>query len=311
MPGDDVQVGALILNYHEAEATLACVRRLLEREGRNLRVLWLEGDAEHTLEAVRAALDNSGLPWVQLDPLVDALPAAGQIGLIPIAKDPGYGPGNNVGFRFLHRHGVPFAWVMSNDTLLERGTSQDLLRAAEARPEVAIWGMTVTSTEDPDYVGLRIQPWDFAVARVADPAQVETDPLGFINGCALFVRTGPAMDVGGIPEEYFMYYEDQAFTWELRKRGHKIGIVDSVAVWHAGSLTTGHRSRFTEFYCRRNRWHFIKTYFPDQLRSQQLRFFFYQIQKLFFRFRFDRIVLEFQAYLDFKAGRLGCSERRL
>ncbi len=34
------RVGIVILDYHEPEATLACVRRLLEVEGADVRVLW-------------------------------------------------------------------------------------------------------------------------------------------------------------------------------------------------------------------------------------------------------------------------------
>ena len=305
------RVGLLILNYHQHEATLNCIRSLLEVEGPEARVLWIENDAAATGAALDAALEGSGLSWVKLDPAVDALPEPGQIGVILLSQNLGYAAGNNAGLRFLHRHGVEFAWVLNNDTLLTRGSSRDLVEAVSRRPEVGLWGMWVHDIDQPAYIGCRIQPKDFAVGRIQDPARLEADPMAFINGCAMFMRVGQALELGGIPEEYFMYYEDQAFTWEYRRRGWPIGTVDSVDVLHLQSLSTGHRSRFTEYYCRRNRWYFIQKYFPEALGRQKLLFYTYQMQKLFFRLRFDRIRLEWAAHHDFRNGRLGRSTRKL
>jgi GT2 family glycosyltransferase len=305
------RVGILILNYHKPEATLACVRRLLETESGAARVLWLENDADATLAATLALLQGSGLPWVQVDSAQGPLPPPGTVGVIPIAQNLGYAGGNNTGLRFLRRHGVDFAWIMNNDTLMVRGSSADLIQAAEARPEVGLWGMWVSSPDAPPYIGLRTQMKDFAVARITDPAALETDPLSFVNGCAMFLRTAQCLDLGGIPEEYFMYYEDNALTMEIRKHGLGIAAVEQVDVLHAHPTAKGRRSRVMEFYCRRNRWHFIHQYFPGHLQRQKRLFFLYQLQKLFFRLRFDRIRLECRAYLDFKAGRLGRSHSSL
>lgn len=300
-----VRVGILILNYHQPEATVACVKRLLEVEGGTARILWLENDADVTLPDARAALEQSGLPWVLVDAEGGALPGPGQIGLVPIAENLGYAGGNNVGLRLLHRHGVAFAWVMNNDTLLVRGSSEDLVQAAEARPEVGLWGMWVSAPDDFTYIGLHIQMNDFGVSRHKDPAAFAQDPTNFVNGCAMFMRTAQILALGAIPEEYFMYYEDQAFSMEIRRHQLALAVVETVDVHHIHGLSTGKSSRFTQFYMRRNRWLFISRYFPEHLRRQVWIFFTYQMQKLFFRLAFARIRLELRAYLDFKAGRLG------
>jgi GT2 family glycosyltransferase len=299
------QVGILILNYHQPEMTLDCVRRLLEIEGPETCVIWLENDAASSWPSLEPILASSNIPWCLLDADRSELPPPGQVGVLRIEENLGYAAGNNAGLQFLQRHGVEFAWVMNNDTLLQRGSSRDLVEAAHSRPEVALWGMWVADTDAPSYLGLVLQKKDFAAARVMTASEVESDPMSFINGCAMFFRTDEALEVGGIPEIYFMYYEDPAFTWEFRQRGRAFSVVDSVEVLHLQSVTSGHRSRFMEYYCRRNRWHFIQKYCPDQLPRQKWLFFVYQMQKLFFRLRFDRIQLEWRAYQDFKNGRMG------
>jgi len=303
------QVGILILNYHDPDTTLACVRSLLAVEGEGTRILWLENDADATLAEVLPVLEASGLPWARLDPATGALPAPGQIGFLPSPSNLGYGAGNNVGLRFLHRHGVPFAWVLNNDTLLTRGGSADLVRAAEARPQVGLWGMTIAAEAGPSYVGCRVQAHDFATAHLERVQDLEADPMAYVSGCAMFFRTAQGVAAGGIPEEYFLYYEDVAFSWAMRGLGLALGAVPEVEVLHAESLSTGRRSRLVEFYNRRNRWRFIQCFFPGVLGRQEFRFFTYQLQKLAFRLRFGRIRLEWQAWRDFRAGRFGRTRR--
>jgi GT2 family glycosyltransferase len=308
-PDAPVQVGILVLAYHEVAATLACVRRLLEVEGDGVRVLWLENDADATRATVLAALADSGLPWDALDPELDALPAAGQIGFIGIPENLGYAGGNNVGLRFLRRCGVAYAWVLNNDTLLTRGGSAELVRAAEARPEVGLWGMRITAEDGPAYLGCRVQAWDFATGHLADPLVLERDPMAYVSGCSMFLRTATAEAAGWIPEDYFLYYEDVAFSWEIRALGLGLAALETVEVLHAESLSSGRRSPLVEYYNRRNRWRFIRDYFPQCLAGQRLRLFTYQLQKLLVRFRFARIRLEWLAYRDFRAGRMGRTSR--
>jgi GT2 family glycosyltransferase len=286
------------------------VKRLLEAEGENACVLWLENGAESTWETLQPILDASNLPWSLVDSDTGELPAPGRIGVIPISKNLGYAGGNNIGIRFLHRHGIEFVWLMNNDTILIRGDSQDLLQAARSRPEVALWGMWVGDTQRPSYLGLKLQRKDFAASFLTQASDIEFDPMSFISGCAMFFRTEDAIAVGGIPEIYFMYYEDLAFAWEFRLRGRAFSVVESVEVLHSQPPSLRYRRRFTEYYCRRNRWYFIQQYFPSVLSRQRVLFFTHQMQKLFFRLRFDRIRLEWQAYRDFQKHQMGHATRR-
>jgi hypothetical protein len=308
-PDPAVRVGIVILDYHEPEATLACVRRLLEVEGADARVLWVENDADATLDRVLPLLEASGLPWVRLDPARSPLPAPGQVGLIAIGRNLGYAGGNNAGLRFLHRHGVPYTWIMNNDTYLAEGTSADLVQAAEADPEVGLWGMGVASGGEAMNWGWRIQEHDFATNVLEDRRQLRSHPMAYVSGCAMFFRTAQGCGLGCIPEEYFLFYEDAAFTWEFRRAGFAVDSVEGVRVRHAGSLATGHRHLLSEYYCRRNRWRFIQRYFPQRMRGQVLRFLTYQLQKRLFGLRFAKFRLEWQAWRDFRAGRMGRTTR--
>lgn len=297
-------VGILVLNYHQPEITLACVRRLLEREGDQARILWLENDASATREDALRCLEASGLPWVEIDGSGSELPKAGTLGFIPIPENRGYAGGNNVGARLCHRAGVPWVWILNNDTLLEAGSSEDLRLAALARPEVGVWGTTIRNRDGQVYSGGRLKLKDFASEWVRTAEDLEGDPLSFVSGCSLFFRSDLGARLNFLAESYFLYYEDPAFTMDIREQGYLASMVSSVEIFHEEAFTTGYRSDLMEFYNRRNRWYFIQKYFPDHLQVQ-VRRRWYRYQNLVFRRKWRRFMVEQMAYRDFLAGKMG------
>ena len=300
----DVRVGILVLNYHHPVETLNCVRCLLEREPSSSRIFWIENDANLTWQQAKMTLELSGLPYMLLPPDANTLPPKGVVGVILNPTNLGFAGGNNVGLRILHQQAVPFAWVLNNDTLIAHGTSDALARAAEIRPEVGAWGTPILTKHNPCYFGGIVNEKDFSIRFAKSPECLENDPLSFVSGCSLFLRTSVAAEMGFIPEHFFLYYEDPAFGLKLRRAGYRLSAVWGVVVLHIESLSTGRRSRLMEYYNRRNRWQFIKEYFPDHMRSQKRRNW-YIFQKLLFRLGFKRLYLEYLAYKDFQAGRLG------
>jgi len=306
----DVRVGILVLNYHHPKETLDCVKSLLAREPASTRVVWLENDAKVTWPNARAVLKSSGIPYEILEAESTRLSESGVVGVILNQENLGFAGGNNVGFRLLHRNGVPFTWVLNNDTLLQSGSSNALVRAAEARPEVGLWGTTIQAADGRSYSGGLLNRRDFSIELILATEILEGNPLSFISGCSLFSRTEVAHTLGYLPEDYFLYYEDPAFSMEARRQGLAVSACHEVAIFHEESLSTGHRSPLMEYYSRRNRWAFIQRYFPSQLSVQQWKMW-YRFQSLLFRGNLRRFRLEWQAMQDWKAGRMGRTERML
>ena len=299
--------GILVLNYHHPEETAQCVASLLAREPASSRILWLENDAAHTSEALEACLAAVAFPWVAVDPDQGPLPPAGTVGVIRCPQNLGYAGGNNVGLRFLHRHGVPYGWVLNNDTLLVAGSSEALVEAAQARPEVGAWGTVILTDHLPQYFGGIVKTRDFAL-RLATTPEALADPLAFVSGCSLFMPLAIAASVGFLPADYFLYYEDPSFSLRLKQAGYAIAGLWTVTVRHLESLATGRRSPLMEFYSHRNRWFFIERFFPEHLARQQRRIA-YTLQKYLLRAKFLAIYVECLAYLEYRRGHLGPTSR--
>jgi GT2 family glycosyltransferase len=302
------RVGILVLDYHNPRETADCVASLLAREPATTRILWIENDADATREELAACLATVAFPWVEVDPAAGAPPPSGTVGILRCPGNLGYAGGNNVGLRLLHRLGVPFAWVLNNDTFLTKGNTDLLVAAAEARPEVGAWGTAIHTDDMALYYGGVIRTRDFSIRHANDPGTLERDPLAFVSGCSLFMRTAVAAGLGFLPEDYFLYYEDPSFSLLLRAAGYALSGLPEVQIEHLGSLATGWRSPLMEFYSRRNRWLFVARFFPRDL-ARQRRLFWYHVQKYLFRFRFDSLKVEWLARKDWLAGRTGRTDR--
>lgn len=301
-------MGILVLNYHHPKETLDCIRSLLAREPASTRIFWLENDAKTTWPDAQVVLESSGIPYEILEAESTRPPESGLVGVILNQENLGFAGGNNVGFRLLHRIGIPFAWVLNNDTLLQNGSSDALVRSAEARPEIGLWGTSIQTADGRSYSGGLLNSEDFSIEPVFATEILEGNPLSFVSGCSVFSRTEVAHTIGYLPEEYFLYYEDPAFSMEARRQGLGISACHEVAILHEESLSTGHRSPLMEYYSRRNRWAFIQQYFPDQLSIQGWKVW-YRFQSLIFRGAFRRAWLEWLAMQDWRKGRMGRASR--
>ena len=302
-------VGILILNYHHPEETLACVRSVLAKEGPESRILWIENDAASQDGRAERILADSGLPWVAVDPERDPMPGPGVVGYIANPENLGYAGGNNIGLRYLVKCGVPYAWVLNNDTELREGSSSRLITAAMVRPEVGAWATRIETERGHSYGGL-VNPRTLATMPCADLRTIEGSPDAYASGCSLFFRTATAESVGLLPEHYFLYYEDPAFSMELKRRGLLIAGTDEVVVHHIESLSTGRRSMLMEYYNKRNRWHFMAAYYPHRVGANRWRLL-HDLQKYLVRLRLRRAWVEWLAYRDFRQGHSGPTARPL
>ncbi|MBS1767806.1 MAG: glycosyltransferase family 2 protein [Acidobacteria bacterium] len=296
-------VGVCVLNYHQAEATLDCIASLLAKEPPTTRILWIENDAEASKETLERALASAPFAWIDLSP-GNALPEAGVVGVLRNAENLGYAGGNNAGLKLLHANGVPYAWVINNDTKLMQGSSADLVAAAQSRPEVGAWGTAIVTDMFAPYFGGVIRLNDYKPRRCEEVDELERDPMAFVSGCSLFLRTETAARTGFIPEDYFLYYEDPAFSFEVRKLGLGLSALETVRIWHHESLSTGDRSDLKAYYNARNRWTFIQRYFPGALHLQARRRW-YRVQSLLFRGRLGHARMEWLAYRAFRRGEAG------
>lgn len=159
------------------------------------------------------------------------------------------------------------AWIatLNPDTLPEPAWLENLMAATRRWGNVAAFGSTQVSLDEPDLldgvgdvwhaVGLAWRAYE-GRSRETIPEEGETFAVCAAGG---LYRTDVFKDLGGFDEAFFCYCEDVDLSFRIRSRGWGLVQVPDAVLAHAGSGTTGKASDFTIFYGHRNRvWTFVK-----------------------------------------------------
>jgi len=80
----------------------------------------------------------------------------------------------------------------------------------------------------------------------------------YLHGAAMLIRREAIEKVGGMPEIYFLYYEELDWSVQLRRAGYRLEYNPAAIVYHKESSSVGQESPLKAFYMTRNRMLFAK-----------------------------------------------------
>ncbi|MBU1042253.1 MAG: glycosyltransferase family 2 protein [Proteobacteria bacterium] len=255
---------AVILNYGQWQATLACLESLYSSSLPPERVVVCDnpsGDdslrhlafwAEAQLQAGRI----SSWRLVSNPANTPASPNDSQAELILIdnGANLGYAGGNNRGLRYLLDLGAEYIWLLNNDTIVLPDAPAALLDYMGENQRCGLCGALTRYMETPDIVqcyggGWYHEIWGrgglYGDGDMLPLGQVPLDfapPLDYVNGASVFLRRAFLVDVGLMEERYFLYCEE--IDWARRARGcWALGFAPRATVLHMEGLSTGMSNR--------------------------------------------------------------------
>ncbi|MFN3303066.1 MAG: glycosyltransferase family 2 protein [Roseateles sp.] len=269
----------VLLNWNGWRDTLACLESLAALEGDDFYVIVVDNaSTDGSWEALKAGADKLG--GAGLDPRWQVLsraaseggdiPAAGRrsVWLIQAGENGGFAKGNNVGLRVALRHGVQFAWVLNNDTLVRPDSLRELVARAEQDPKLGMVGSILLYASHPNVIqAFGGATYFYGKARgtqigsgqditMADFKALGRERLDYVAGASMLVRAELMRSVGLFAEHYFLYFEE--IDWAQRARHDwRLGTADKSIVWHKegasiGTATLTKRSLLSEYYLARN-----------------------------------------------------------
>lgn len=126
---------------------------------------------------------------------------------------------------------TPYMAWLNDDAMPKPGWLGALEDALDADPRIgAASAKLLTSTGEIQSIGVGLTRDGHGVDRTAGPI------FGFCGGAAL-TRVEAINEVGGVPSEFFCYYEDTDTSWRLRRHGWKIAAVPEAEVVHLHGAT--------------------------------------------------------------------------
>lgn len=246
----------VVLNWNGMEDTTRCLLSLRELAYPNFETV---------------VVDN-GSTGGDADLLQDGFP--GEILLIRNAANLGYSAGNNVGMEAALHRGADYVLILNNDTTVDREFLSQLVAVAEDEPRVGIVGPKTYYMDPSDLIwaaGGKLN-WYFEHSlrgqRERDVGQYESSwECDFLPGSCLLIKREVIEQIGYLPTDYFLQWEDIDYCTAARRKGFTCVYVPKARIWHRVSASPAFQgsARVRAAVARgiRNRIHFRRKYMSN------------------------------------------------
>jgi GT2 family glycosyltransferase len=211
----------VVLHYGSAADTWNCVRTLVDID--NLDVLVADNDPRQDLKAPVEFLEK--------------------VEIFRTGRSTGFAQANNMAVRHGRTRHQDAVLLLNNDTLLTEGSLTELLAVLHGS-DVGAVGPCMPTTADPADIwacgGVISRSRVVIVGRQPPPDGLPCD-VDYIPGAAILCRL-EAWDLsGGLPEKYFLGYEEAEFALRVRDLGYRIMVAPRAIVLHNVGMSSQQR----------------------------------------------------------------------
>lgn len=259
----------IIVNYKSAALTLKCIDSLgVERE-------------DPSLDLSIVVVENSSGDIMALRKGLETRPP---VHLIDAPRNGGFAYGNNLGFQygFSQENTPDYFFMLNPDTEVRPGAVSALCRFMKERPQVGMAGSALENADGSDWPiafrfptllgeleqGLRLGVVSKLLERwqVARTMSMNSEEVDWLPGAAILVSREVIEDIGGLDEQYFLYYEETDFCMKAKRAGYSIWYVPESRVMHISGQSTGvttpegEESRHPGYWFESRRRFFSKNY---------------------------------------------------
>jgi len=183
-------------------------------------------------------------------------------------KNLGFSGGNNVGIRAAKGD---YLFIINNDTEFTPGLIEGLLEVFEKHPDAGVaspkfhYYFDKGTIEYAGYQSVNIFTGRNGMigCREKDKGQYdELSETNYAHGGAMMVSREVIEKVGGLHEDFFLYYEEFDWCNQIKRAGYKIYYQPKSLIYHKESMTTGKESPLKTYYITRNRILYMRRNVP-------------------------------------------------
>ncbi len=276
----------ILVNWRRYLDTIECLESLMRIDGPAFKVIVVDNQSDASgVEQIRLWSEGefqaevSGPAWRGLSvdrlrqPTLSICAADGfssgetsqtLVTVIRVVENTGFAAANNVGLRIALSDAVcSHAWLLNNDTVVDRSALAALLARAGADGAIGLCGSTLLYYDAPDTIQSLGGVFNPLLGRGTNlcmgkplaqlpPTEAVEARLEYLIGASMLVTRGFLEDVGLMEESYFLYFEE--LNWSRRaKRRFKHAWARSSFVYHKEGASIGTNSRArpsdTSLYC--------------------------------------------------------------
>ena len=187
-----------------------------------------------------------------------------RVAVLTNATNTGFAAANNQAIR---AGTAPYVATLNNDTTVEAGWLDELVRALDTRPACGMAASKMLFADRPSVInsaGIAVDRLGIAWDRLGGQADAgESGPQEVFGACAgaALYRRALLDDIGLFDEDFFAYLEDVDLAWRAQWAGWGAVYVPAAQVLHHHSATGGEGSPFKNRLLGRNKvWLVAKNY---------------------------------------------------
>jgi N-acetylglucosaminyl-diphospho-decaprenol L-rhamnosyltransferase len=267
----DLDIAVVIVTYKSAALTIESLRSVAaERSASKLHIRAIvvdnaSGDTPYIADAIEK---NGWRHWVTL---------------VTAAKNGGFAYGNNLGIARAYKERTPsYIYLLNPDAQVRSGAIRSLAQFLETRPQVGIAGSSFENLDGSDWPmafhfpslmsemlhGMELGFLMRFLKRwvVAQHMTTAPQPIDWICGASMLIRPAVLQSIGGMDENYFLYFEETDFCYRAKKAGFATWYVPESRVMHImGQSTmvtdpTSAPKRLPSYWFESRRRYFAMTY---------------------------------------------------
>jgi GT2 family glycosyltransferase len=324
------KVYVVILNYKTWQDTLECLESVYTCHYPNFEVVVVDnGSNDESIEKILAwAKGELGFQTPRLSPILKSIkkpdfkiscalideqgnflmesPGNAHVPpltLIKSEKDRGCYGGFNLGIRWCQKRGdFKYVWILPNDTAVKNDClTQQVLQAEEN--DWGICGSKELYYYEPGTIQALAGSFRHFLGHnleITDEGRLKE--IDYVSGNAMLVSR-KCLDLGPLPEEYFLYFEDIDFCFGARAAGIRLGVALDAVVYHKDGKSS--TSLEKEYYYARNLLHFVRKNMPLALPFSFWYLLVHRTTLKLFKGQFHNIAWLLRGVRDFLRGRLG------
>ncbi len=279
-----MKVYAITINWNGWRDTIACVDSLLGLGSGYLRIIIIDnGSTEDSISQLKdylgRKLENGR--WRIIDEKYIDDNTRSDVTIIQSGRNRGFSGGNNLGLGYaLADRDAAYFWILNNDTVVEKGALNELIKTMESDRRIGICGSRLVYFHDRSliqaYGGCAYNRWLANTSMIGNMARVEekvdedkiSREMDYVIGASMFVSRRYVEETGMMDEEFFLYRED--YDWARRGAGKfRLAYCDRSVVYHKEGAATGgsnievrSKSLVSDYFYLRSKLIITKKHFP-------------------------------------------------
>jgi len=233
-----IKVYIIIINFGTPEHTIECLQSIYENNHEHFQVVVID------ITNINKSVDKIST-WIQKK-------NDNRTVLIQEEENNGFAYANNIGIRYSLRYDdCDFIWILNNDTIIPKNSLEELINCYEHEKDkknVGFIGSKILDFENKEIiqnVGGTFNQWTGYSVLIG---MGETDTQQFNNielevdyviGASMFFHKLLIEQIGLMPENYFLYYEDIDWCITAQKYGFTNLTCTKSEVFHKQGISTG------------------------------------------------------------------------